>query len=122
MINANIADANIAKRYLDLRRRPEVPINPTERNMKLARASRFVRCKRRGKFGMAAVLAAVVVTAIVGDAVVGAPVAVIDDWLNRQVAPEGNPEQERVMVPVNPVEVLTDTDVEPDCPGAAIVT
>lgn len=71
---------------------------------------------------MVAVLAAVVVTVIVGDVVIGVPVAVTEDWLNRQVAPEGNPEQERVMVPLYPVEVLTDTDVEPDCPGAGTIT
>lgn len=65
---------------------------------------------------------AVVDTVIVGDVVVGAPVAIIDDWLNRQVAPEGNPEHERVMVPLNPVEVFTDTDVDPDCPGAGTIT
>ena len=66
-----------------------------------------------GQIQLVAVLAAVVVTVIVGDVVIGVPVAVTEDWLNRQVAPEGNPEQERVMVPLYPVEVLTDTDVDP---------
>jgi len=122
MINANIADANIAKRYLDLRRRPEVPINPTERNMKLARAVHLARWARRGGSSMAEDPGAVVVTVIAEGVVLSVPGAVIEDWLNRQPAPMGNPEQAREMVPVNPVEEETATEVEPDAPGAETAT
>jgi hypothetical protein len=71
---------------------------------------------------MAVAPAAVVVTVIAEEVVVSVPVAAIEDWLNRQAAPLGNPEQARVMVPVNPVEEETETEVEPDPPGAEMGT
>ena len=71
---------------------------------------------------MAVVPAATVVTVIPEEVVVSVPVAAIEDWLNRQVAPVGNPEHARVMVPVNPVEEETETEVEPDEPGAETST
>jgi hypothetical protein len=53
---------------------------------------------------------------------VSVPVAFIEEGLNTHVAPAGSPEQARVIVPVNPVEDDTFTDVDPDAPGALIAT
>ena len=59
---------------------------------------------------------------IVEEVVVGVPAALIEAGLNRQAAPTGSPEQARVMVPLKPVEEETETEVEPEEPGAEIVT
>jgi hypothetical protein len=37
-------------------------------------------------------------------------------------APAGSPKQERVMVPLNPVDDETDTELEPEDPGAEMAT
>jgi|HubBroStandDraft_4_1064222.scaffolds.fasta_scaffold593657_2 hypothetical protein len=63
-----------------------------------------------------------VVTVIVAGVVVGEPAAVTDDGLNWQAAPLGSPEQERVMVPLNPVEEETLNEAWPEPPGAEIIT
>lgn len=102
------------------RGRPLLPITTTEKHMKHAMANQRVKGRRPGECSMAA--AAVVVTVIVGEVVVGVPVAVIDEGVNRQLAAVGSPEHVRVMVPLNPVEVDTETEVEPDDPGAEIAT
>lgn len=66
--------------------------------------------------------AAVVVTLIAEEVVVALPVAFIEEGVNKQAAPEGRPEQERAMLPLNPVEKVTVTDVDPEDPGAEIFT
>jgi len=114
--------ANIANRNRDLYRLPDAPIRTTEKNMKLARASQLARCGRLGSWSAAAAPAAVVVTLMAEEVVESVPGAVIVVWLNRQRAPVGSPEQERAMVPVNPEEEETLTEVEADCPGAETVT
>lgn len=63
-----------------------------------------------------------VVTVIVEAVFVAVPVALIEEGLNWQAAPAGSPEQARVMVPLNPVDEETTTEVEPEEPGAEIVT
>jgi len=115
---ANTIKANIARRIRDLCWRGEPPTSTTEKSMKPARVGQLAGSALCGGSSMAVVPAAVVVTVIAEEVVVGVPVAVIGDWLNRQVAPLGNPEHARVMVPVNPVEEETETEVEPDEPGA----
>jgi hypothetical protein len=89
--------------------------------MKQVRASQFARWLPGGS-SLAVVPAAAVVTVIVEEVVDSVPGAVIEDWLNIQVAPVGKPEHARVMVPVKPVEEETETEVEPDDPGAEIGT
>ena len=54
--------------------------------------------------------------------VAGVPAAVTLDGLNVQVAPTGSPEQERAMVPLNPVEFTTAREVVPADPGALTFT
>ena len=63
-----------------------------------------------------------VVTVIAEEVVVGVPVALIEAGLNWQAAPAGSPEQARVMVPLKPVDQESARDVEPEEPGAEIVT
>jgi hypothetical protein len=67
-------------------------------------------------------LAAVVVTVIVELVVVSVPVLLTVGTLKLQLASEGSPEQASVIVPVNPPEETTDTEVEPEDPGAEIET
>jgi len=83
--------------------------------------SQWARKSCRGECSNSAA-AAVVVTVIVDGVVVSVPVAFIEEGLNTHVAPAGSPEQARVIVPVNPVEDDTFTDVDPDAPGALIAT
>ena len=54
--------------------------------------------------------------------VFGVPLATIVAGVNIQAASEGKPEQVRVIVPVNPVELDTLIDDVPEPPGAEIVT
>ena len=54
--------------------------------------------------------------------VFGVPFATIVAGVNIQAASEGKPEQVRVIVPVNPVELDTLIDDVPEPPGAEIVT
>jgi hypothetical protein len=91
---------------------------------KIAMLLRVSQGSRRGRRGerSKAVAVAVVVTVMVEEVVARVPVALIDDGLIWQAAPAGRPEQERAMVPLNPVEEDTETEVEPDDPGAEIVT
>lgn len=71
---------------------------------------------------MAAVVTAVVLTEIETVAVLGVPLAVIDEGLKVQDASEGSPEHERVMVPLKLVELAIETDDCPDPPGDEIMT
>jgi hypothetical protein len=54
--------------------------------------------------------------------VAGVPAAVIVEGENEHVASEGRPEQDKLMVPLNPVDVATVTDETPVPPGAEITT
>ena len=87
--------------------------------MKLTNASHFGPCKR-GEPCNIATPGAAVVTMIVAGVVAGTPVVVTDDGLNWQAAAAGSPEQDSVMVPLNPVEEETLNDVCPETPGAEI--
>jgi hypothetical protein len=59
---------------------------------------------------------------MVEEVVVAVPVPLIDEGVNWHAAPAGRPEQARVIVPVNPLEAETATEVDPEDPGVAIVT
>ena len=61
-----------------------------------------------------------VVTVIVPGTLMGVPVAMTEEGLNVQAAPVGSPEQEKVMVPLKPVEAAVENVVEPEPPGADI--
>ena len=65
-------------------------------------------------------VAAVVVTVMVEEMVIGVPEATIDEGVNEQAAAAGSRVQERAIVPVNPVEEEIVTEVKPDRPGAEI--
>jgi DNA/RNA endonuclease YhcR with UshA esterase domain len=63
-----------------------------------------------------------VLTVIVEVVVFNVPGAVIEAGLNVQAAPAGSAEQAREMVPLNPVEDETITELAPVEPGAEMVT
>jgi len=91
-----------------------------ERNAKLPPASRRANKEPRG--ARSAAVAAVVLTVMVEEFVAMVPEAVIVDGLKVHDASLGSPEQEREMVPVNPVEFDTETELDPGDPGAEIFT
>ena len=68
------------------------------------------------------VVAAFVVIVIEAAVVLAVPFAVIVAGVIVHAASEGRPEQARLIVPVNPVELETVTDVVPEPPGAEINT
>jgi hypothetical protein len=84
-------------------------------------ASQRGKGKRVGGSSVAAVVP-VVVTVIVEIVVAAVPAAVMDAGVNWQAAPTGSPKQASVMVPVNPVDEATASEIEPDEPGAEICT
>ena len=89
--------------------------------------ARPLRASQRGKgwrVGGCSIATAVpvVVTVIVEVVVAAVPVAVMDAGANWHAAPAGSPKQASVMVPVNPVDVATASEIEPDEPGAEICT
>jgi hypothetical protein len=64
----------------------------------------------------------VVVTVITAADVFAVPFAAIVVGVNVQVVSEGRPEHARLIVPLNPVELDTLTDVVPEPPGSEITT
>jgi hypothetical protein len=105
----------------DVRLLPGTPISTIEKNIKLLNASQAVANGRIE--GRSIALVPLLVVTVTVEAVVDAiPVVLIEGELNKQAAPAGSPEQARVIVPLNPVEEETATDVEPDNPGAEIIT
>jgi hypothetical protein len=95
----------------------------TEKNAKIPIASQRENGERAGETSLAVVVAAAVVVIVIVEAVVvGAPVAATVEGLNVHVAPTGRPEHESVMVPLNPVEDKTASEVVPADPGAVTVT
>ena len=80
-------------------------------------ASQFLVCCER-----AVAVDALVVTVIDTLVVVAVPFAVIDVGANMQAASDGSPEQARLMLPLNPLELETLTEVDPVPPGAEINT
>ena len=66
--------------------------------------------------------AMVVVIVIVEAVVARVPAAVTVEGLNVHLAPTGSPEHERVMLPLNPVELATASETVPADPGAVTVT
>lgn len=84
-------------------------------------ASQRGKGKRVGGSSVAAVVP-VVVTVIVEIVVAAVPVAATDAGVNRHAAPTGSPKQASAMVPVNPVDDATASEIEPDEPGAEICT
>jgi hypothetical protein len=67
-------------------------------------------------------VAAVVVTKIETVVVFGVPFAAMVAGEKVQVVSEGKPEQPILIVPLNPVELDTATDVVPEDPGAETTT
>lgn len=102
------------------RRRAGEPSITTEKNAKIPTASQRENGARAGECRIAVV--AVVVIVIVDAVVAGVPAAVTVEGENVQAAPTGRPEHETVMVPLNPVEDKTATEVVPADPGAVTVT
>lgn len=79
------------------KRNPSPPIQCAKKNDCVRRCSRA--------------LAAVVETVIVAVVVLAVPFAVIVDGVKLQVASEGRPEQVKLIVPLNPVELMTATEL-----------
>ena len=67
-------------------------------------------------------MGAVVVMVRIAVVVAGLPLAVIDAGENVQVVSEGRPEQDKLIVPLKPVEFETDTELCPLRPGVVITT
>jgi hypothetical protein len=65
---------------------------------------------------------ALVVTVMDALVVLAVPLGLIVVGANTQVASDGRPEQARLMVPLNPLELVTLMDVDPEPPGAEINT
>jgi hypothetical protein len=80
-------------------------------------ASQFVLCCES-----AVAVGALVVTVIDTLVVFAVPFAVIDVGANMQAASEGSPEQAKLMLPLNPLELETLRELVPGLPGAAINT
>src|SRR5271169_2607123 len=78
---------------------------------KIHSAGQYARCCERN-----IVVAALVVIVIEGLFILAVPFAVIVAGVNVHAASEGRPEQARLIVPVNPVELETVTDVVPESP------
>jgi len=97
-------------------------VNTTETSSPIIMIHCAGRCGRNRDRNTAAevVVAAVVVTVIVGVVVFGVPFAVIVDGENVHAASVGRPEQLRLIVPLNPVELETPTAPVPTPPGAEI--
>lgn len=104
------------------RRRAGDPNRTTEKNAKKTIASQREYEARPGEASFAVVAAAVVVTVIVDAVVAGVPAAATVEGLNVQAAPTGRPEHTSEMVPLNPVELATASEVVPADPGAVTVT
>ena len=98
-------NASEASVYSGKRRRPETLATTIENNIKPLNASQRSTPGRLGAFKVA-VVAAVVLTVRVEDTPAGVnlPLALIEAGLNAQVAPAGNPEHARAIVPLKPVE------------------
>jgi len=103
------------------RRRPGMPTATNEKSRKVPRASQ-PKCGACGGCRWAAAAAAVVVTVIVDVLDWGVPAAVTEAGANVQAAPVGSPEQASLMVPLNPVDDETETELCPDAPGAETCT
>ena len=98
-----------------------MPTATNEKSRKVPRASQ-PKCGACGGCRWAAAAAAVVVTVIVDVLDWGVPAAVTEAGANVQAAPVGSPEQASLMVPLNPVDDETETELCPDAPGADIST
>ena len=109
----------IARRNGSERRRAGALISRIEKNIKVVAASHPLPEGRIEGRRVAAV-PLVVVTVTVELVVVAVPVALIEEGLNTHAAPAGSPEQAREIVPLNPVDEETATEVDPDPPGAVI--
>ena len=106
-------------------RRPGTPMSAIEKTVQTPRASHCAEDERGRKCSISeapVVVAAVVVTVTVAGVVAGDPVAATEEGLNWQAAPVGSPEQESVMVPLNPVDEDTLNDACPELPGEEITT
>jgi hypothetical protein len=79
--------------------------------------SQFVPCSER-----AVAVGTLVVTVIDALVVFAVPFAAILAGAKVHVASEGRPEQARLMLPLNPLELETLTEVDPVPPGAEINT
>lgn len=78
--------------------------------------------KYLGRWEFSLAVAALVATRIETVVVFGAPVALIVDGVKVQVASEGSPAQDSVIVPLKLVEFETATDEIPVFPGAEMET
>ena len=100
-------------------RRRVRPSSTKEKNVKLARA--IQRAEGRRSEECDAAVAAVVVIVTMPGVVAGVPAAAIVAGLNRHAVPAGSFEQEKEMVPLNPVEEERENGAVPEEPGAEII-
>ena len=91
--------------------------NNSPRPMIHCPTSQFILCCAR-----AVAVAALVVTVIDTLVVLAVPFAMIDVGANMQAASDGSPEQAKLMLPLNPLELETLTELDPAPPGAEINT
>jgi hypothetical protein len=104
----------------------EAPITTTEKSKPkpVIQWAAKTRVPYHGTEGLCRLLAAGAVVVMVTPTLVVAnlPVEAIEAGAKTQAAPAGSEEQDSAMVPLNPVELVTEMALIPEAPGAEMVT